>query len=40
MNAGHWVPKMLEYAGDFDDLAVHAKPSAYLDWAAVLNYDP
>jgi iron complex transport system substrate-binding protein len=40
MNAGHWVPEMLEYAGGFDDLAVYGKPSTYLDWTRVLNYGP
>lgn len=40
MNAGHWVPEMLEYAGGFDDLAIHGKPSTCLDWDRVLNYDP
>ena len=40
MNAGHWVPEILEYAGGFDDLAIHGKPSTYLDWTRVLKYDP
>jgi iron complex transport system substrate-binding protein len=40
MNAGHWVPEILEYAGGFDALAIHGKPSTYLDWARVLSYDP
>jgi iron complex transport system substrate-binding protein len=40
MNAGHWVPEMLEYAGGVDDLATHGKPSTYLDWSRVVDYDP
>ena len=40
MNAGHWVPEILECAGGFDDLAIHGKPSTYLDWTRVLKYDP
>jgi iron complex transport system substrate-binding protein len=40
MNAGHWVPEILDYAGGFDDLATRGKPSTYLEWARVLNYDP
>jgi iron complex transport system substrate-binding protein len=40
MNAGHWLPEMLQYAGGFDDLAVAGKPSTYLDWNRVLKYDP
>lgn len=40
MNAGHWVPEIVEYAGGLDDLAIRGRPSTYLDWARVLNYDP
>lgn len=40
MNAGHWIPEILEYAGGIDNLAVRGKPSTYLDWARVLDYDP
>jgi len=40
MNAGHWIPEMLSYAGGIDELAVHGKPSTYLNWDRVLGYDP
>ncbi len=40
MNAGHWVPEILEYAGGVDELAVKGEPSTYIDWNRVLDYDP
>lgn len=40
MNAGHWVPEMLEYAGGVDELASKGEPSTYVDWNRVLEYDP
>jgi iron complex transport system substrate-binding protein len=40
MNAGHWVPEMVEYAGGFDGLAERWRASTYIDWGVVTNYDP
>lgn len=40
MNAGHWVPEILDYAGGIDALANQGKPSTYLDWTRAVNYDP
>ena len=40
MNAGHWVPEILEYAGGVDELASKGQPSTYVDWNRVLDYDP
>ncbi len=40
MNAGHWVPEMVEYAGGFDGLAERFQPSTYIDWSLVTQYDP
>ena len=40
MNAGHWVPEMVEYAGGFDGLAEPFQPSTYIDWSLVTKYDP
>jgi iron complex transport system substrate-binding protein len=40
MNAGHWVPEMVEYAGGRDELAVRGKPSTYVHWNTVMKYDP
>ncbi len=40
MNAGHWVPELLEYAGGVDELATKGEPSTYVDWNRVLEYDP
>ena len=40
MNAGHWVPEILEYAGGVDELATKGQPSTYVDWNHVLDYDP
>ena len=40
MNAGHWIPEMLAYAGGLDEMAVLGKPSIRLSWDSVLRYDP
>lgn len=40
MNAGHWVPEMVEYAGGVDKLAEREQPSGYVEWDSVLTYDP
>jgi len=40
MNAGHWVPEILECAGGVDELATKGEPSTYVDWNRVLDYDP
>lgn len=40
MNAGHWVPEMVECAGGVDGLARKGAPSTYLDWGSVAEYDP
>jgi len=40
MNAGHWVPEMVDCAGGFDKFAVENEPSSYLTWDRVLEYDP
>jgi iron complex transport system substrate-binding protein len=40
MNAGHWVPEMVEYAGGGDKLAERGHPSRYIKWDSVLKYDP
>ena len=41
MNAGHWIPEMLSYAGGVDHLAaVGGKSSTRLSWDQVLEYDP
>jgi iron complex transport system substrate-binding protein len=40
MNAGHWIPEILEYAGGVDELASKGQPSTYVDWNRVLDYDP
>lgn len=40
MNAGHWVPEMIEYAGGIDRLAERGKPSKYVELDSVLEYDP
>lgn len=40
MNAGHWVPEMVENAGGLDGLAERAQPSTYVDWSLVSKYDP
>lgn len=40
MNAGHWVPEMVEYAGGGDKLAERGQPSRYIEWDSVLEYDP
>lgn len=40
MNAGHWVPEMVEYAGGIEGLASRGQPSTYIDWSSVMDYDP
>jgi iron complex transport system substrate-binding protein len=40
MNAGHWIPEMVEFAGGTDELAEREQPSTHIDWSAVLDYDP
>jgi iron complex transport system substrate-binding protein len=40
MNAGHWIPEMVEYAGGEERLANRGQPSTYIDWSTVLRYDP
>jgi len=40
MNAGHWVPEIVEIAGGGDGLAVSGQPSTRLEWLQVVNYDP
>ena len=40
MNAGHWVPEMVEYAGGRDKLAEREQPSRYIKWDSVVEYDP
>lgn len=40
MNAGHWVPEMVECAGGTEGLAARSRPSTYVRWSAVLKYDP
>jgi len=40
MNAGHWIPEIVACAGGVDEMAVHGKPSTYLNWDRVLTYDP
>ena len=40
MNAGHWVPELLEYAGGLAELAEKGTPSTYVDWPSVLSYNP
>jgi iron complex transport system substrate-binding protein len=40
MNAGHWVPEILEYAGGVDKLTNRGQPSTYVNWNRVLDYDP
>lgn len=40
MNAGHWVPEMVECAGGEERLANRGQPSTYIDWSTVLRYDP
>lgn len=40
MNAGHWVPAMVELAGGWDGLAKRGQPSTYIDWSTVSKYDP
>jgi len=40
MNAGHWVPEMVQYAGGSDELAERRQPSRYIEWDSVLKFDP
>jgi iron complex transport system substrate-binding protein len=40
MNAGHWIPEMVEYAGGIDKLAESGQASRYIEWDSVLHYDP
>ena len=40
MNAGHWIPAMVEYAGGTEGLANRGKPSTYIDWTSAVKYDP
>jgi iron complex transport system substrate-binding protein len=40
MNAGHWVPEMVECAGGYDGLAEREQPSEYIEWNSILHYDP
>ena len=40
MNAGHWIPEMVEYAGGIERLSSRRKPSGYIDWKTVIDYDP
>lgn len=40
MNAGHWVPETVEYAGGIEGLARRGGSSIYVDWNAVLKFDP
>ena len=40
MNAGHWIPELLDSAGGLDELAVRGRPSGPMDWPRVVEYDP
>jgi iron complex transport system substrate-binding protein len=40
MNAGHWVPEMVEYAGGGDKLAERGQSSRYIKWDSIVEYDP
>jgi len=40
MNAGHWIPEMVECAGGVEGLSKRRQPSSYIDWKAVIEYDP
>jgi len=40
MNAGHWIPEMVEYAGGIEKLSSRRQPSGYVDWKTVIDYDP
>ena len=40
MNAGHWVPEMVEYAGGTESLASRGQLSRCIDWDSVVKYDP
>jgi len=40
MNAGHWIPEMVECAGGIERLSTRSQPSGYIDWETVIDYDP
>jgi iron complex transport system substrate-binding protein len=40
MNAGHWIPEMVEHAGGVEKLGNRRKASSYVDWKSVIDYDP
>lgn len=40
MNAGHWVPEMVEIAGGIEGLANSGEPSTCVDWNNIVEYDP
>ena len=40
MTAGHWVPEMVECAGGQPGLAEVGRPSAYVSWEAIRQYQP
>jgi len=40
MNAGHWVPEMVQHAGGVEGLANRGHPSTYIEWENVLQFDP
>ena len=40
MNAGHWIPEMVEHAGGVEKLGNRRKSSSYVDWKSVIDYDP
>jgi len=39
-NAGHWVPRMVEYAGGVDEMARAGEPSSRVDWRDVVTFAP
>jgi len=39
-NAGHWVPRMVEYAGGVDGMARATEPSVRVDWRDVVLFAP
>lgn len=40
MNAGHWVPEMVDHAGGIDGLANQGAPSTYIHPRSIAEYDP
>jgi iron complex transport system substrate-binding protein len=40
MNAGHWIPEMVECAGGWDKLSERGQPSTYIDLDSVVDFDP